>query len=649
MISTDLKRVQIQDIVENQLPAFAREDFPLIVEFLKQYYISQEYPGASVDLIQNIDQYLKLETLTSNTSSTKLLADISYTDTTINVEFNISNNILGTYQFPEKYGLIQIDDEIILYTGKTSNSFTGCVRGFSGVTSYRNLDSTDKLTFSESEIAEHIKGTEIVNLSALLLEEFLTKIKYQFSPGFQDREIDADVNQRLFVSRAKDFYKAKGTDDSFKILFGALYGEEVEVIKPKDFLFKPSDAQYRVTKDLVVEAISGDPSTLRNQTLFQDAYDSYDIPKSYASITDIEKLTYNDKTFYKLSVDFDYSKDITFDGSVLADFSVHPKTRVITQVSSGSSIIDVDSTIGFPESGELVTTYSSGTTGTLRYTSKSINQFFGVGVANTTVVGVDSEISSETDLRLNAYAYGYVGVGTANRVDMRIGSVLSEPVIDSNTYYYSANDTARIKSLGITTSSPKTNSWIYNISNNFEVAEVSVSDSSVPSYNIRTYAPSGFRIGDSISITDSTLITNGATVVDVSDEYNFVISGQGALNGSSFTIQRNLLKPTVDSTLSDYSYIEKYFANVQNTYVKFNQDLLVASASFPNYYNQPLKFYDRKIDLSGEYSGDTFTVSSVNDHGYQTGDSVWYDKYTTQDPEYGFDITSGFNIEEGVY
>jgi hypothetical protein len=651
MISTDLKRVQVQDIVENQLPAFAREDFPLIVEFLKQYYISQEYPGASVDLIQNIDQYLKLETLTNNTSSTLLASDISFSDTTIEVGFDISSNIFGTYQFPEKYGLIQIDDEIILYTGKTRNSFTGCVRGFSGVKSYRNLDSSDKLTFSESEIAEHTQGAEIVNLSALLFEEFLTKIKYQFSPGFQNREIDSDVNQRLFISKSKDFYKTKGTDDSFRILFGALYGEDVEVIKPKDFLFRPSDAQYRVTKDLVVEAISGDPSTLKNQTLFQDAYDSYDIQKSYASITDVEKLIYGDKSFYKLSVDFDYSKDITFDGSILGNFSVHPKTRIVNQVSAGSSVIDVDSTVGFPETGELVVTYSTGTSGTLSYTSKSINQFFGVGLANTTTVGTASEttINSESDIRLNAYAYAYVGVGTANRVDMRVGSVLSEPVIDADTYYFSKNDTAKIKSLGITTSSPKTDSWIYNIPNKFDVENVTISDSSVPSYVVRTYSKNNFRVGDSITITDTASVTNGATVTGVIDEYSFIIAGQGALSGSVFSVQRGILKPKVDSTLSQYSYIEKYYANVQNTYVKFNQDLLVASASFPNYYNQPLDFYDRKVVLNGEYNGDTFTVSGVNDHGYQTGDTVYYDKYVTQDPEFGFEITSGFDIREGVY
>ena len=211
MISTDLKRVQLQDVIEHQLPAFVREDFPLIVEFLKQYYISQEYPGASADLIQNIDQYLKLESLTDNFDSTSLSSGVSFTDTTINVKFDLINNVFGTYGFPEKYGLIKIDDEIILYTGKTDKSFTGCVRGFSGVTSYTKLDRTDSLTFSISEIAEHNKDTKVVNLSNLLLKEFLTKIKYQFAPGFENRELDSDINERLFISRAKDFYQTKGT------------------------------------------------------------------------------------------------------------------------------------------------------------------------------------------------------------------------------------------------------------------------------------------------------------------------------------------------------------------------------------------------------------------------------------------------------
>ena len=65
MISTDLKRVQIQSIVENQLPSFVQSDFPLLGEFLKEYYTSQESPTASADVLQNIDQYVKLVTLTT--------------------------------------------------------------------------------------------------------------------------------------------------------------------------------------------------------------------------------------------------------------------------------------------------------------------------------------------------------------------------------------------------------------------------------------------------------------------------------------------------------------------------------------------------------------------------------------------------------
>ena len=180
-------------------------------------------------------------------------------------------------------------------------------------------------------------------------------------------------------------------------------------------------------------------------------------------------MSYGENKFYKLSVDFDYSKDITFDGSIFGEFVVHPQTKLINQVSSGASFLDVDSTVGFPESGEIVVSYSNGDSGILRYRSKSINQFFGVGVANTTSIGIDfgATIESKTNVRLNVNCYSYVGFGTTTRVDMRIGSVLSEPVIDPNTYYFSENDTGKIKSLGITTSSPKTYSWLHNIYNFF--------------------------------------------------------------------------------------------------------------------------------------------------------------------------------------
>ena len=154
---------------------------------------------------------------------------------------------------------------------------------------------------------------------------------------------------------------------------------------------------------MVVESLTGDPSKLLNCTLFQDAYPNYGIKKAFAPIADIEKILDNNKEFYQFSTDYGYSADISLRGSVYGEFSAHPITKIVTQVSGGSSVIDVDSTIGFPATGELVTTYDSGITGILTYRSKSINQFYGVGVANTSVIGIGSEdsIDFKKDIRLN--------------------------------------------------------------------------------------------------------------------------------------------------------------------------------------------------------------------------------------------------------
>ena len=125
------KRIQFSNIVQNQLPRYVEEEFPLISEFLKEYYLAQEFQGGPVDLIQNIDQYTKISEVTNLTETVGLSTDIAFNDETIEVD--LLNYPNGTSGFPDSYGLIKIDDEIITYTGKTVPSFTGCVRGFSGI------------------------------------------------------------------------------------------------------------------------------------------------------------------------------------------------------------------------------------------------------------------------------------------------------------------------------------------------------------------------------------------------------------------------------------------------------------------------------------------------------------------------------------
>ena len=54
------KRVQLNKIIESQLPEFLVADFPKAIEFFRQYYLSLEHQGGSVDLVDNLDRYIRV-------------------------------------------------------------------------------------------------------------------------------------------------------------------------------------------------------------------------------------------------------------------------------------------------------------------------------------------------------------------------------------------------------------------------------------------------------------------------------------------------------------------------------------------------------------------------------------------------------------
>ena len=407
-------RVKISSVVKNQLPDFIKADFPLAGDFLAQYYTSLEGQGSTLDILQNIDKYIKIDELADLVDSTSLSTNVGIADNTITVA--------STTGFPDSYGLLEIDSEIITYTGITTNSFTGCSRGFSGITSYRSPNKPDELLFTKSGISTHSSGSVVNNLSIRFLQEFYKKVKNQITPGFEERSLSSDIDKRLFVKQAKDFYSSKGTDDSFEILFRALYGENVDVIKPRDNLFIPSDANYKISKQLVVESIEGDPMDLVNRNLFQDSI--YNFPKANGAISNVEKIIRGDKEYYRLSLDYNQSLS-----QITGDFSIHPITKLVDSVSVGSSVLSVDSTVGFGTTGTLIAKFENGTSNTINYTSKSLNQFYGCS-------GVSNNILPAQDLRLDTYAYGYSGVGTANVVKVRVTGVLNNLDPEFGGSYY---------------------------------------------------------------------------------------------------------------------------------------------------------------------------------------------------------------------
>ena len=606
-------RIKISSVVESQLPSFVREEFPLVAEFLSQYYISLEYESGTSDILQNIDQYVKIDQLTNLTESTTLSSDISSSDSEISV--------LTTYGFPDSYGLLLIDDEIITYTSKTSTSFQGCVRGFSGVTSYQDPTTPDQLVFTQSAAASHTNGSTVSNLSILFLKEFLNKVKKQITPGFEGRSLYSDLNESLFIKQSIDFYSSKGTDSSFKILFKALYGEDVEVIKPRDFLIEPSNAQYRITKDLVVEQISGDPLKLQNRTLYQD-YDGF-LSKAQGTITNVTEIFRSNRKYYVISLDYDYDKDINVFGTILGSFSIHPKTQLVLAISKGSDTLDVDTTVGFPQSGELVVTLSNGVSLNITYSDKTVNQFLGC-------TGIIVDIPIGQEVAYNGFAYGYGSNNKEDVIKVRVTGVLSDLKIPNKSKYYEKGDIVQVKTLGAYLTDYKANNWFLNVPARYDVEKIERLDISDNTYRIYLYDNHNFVNGDIIVIisalsqvysfsvvVEDIVQASESQVLSFSNRRTFVIRGQGTLDPNLFyTVIKKVAKVN-----SKYDNLSKYTANVQNVYTDLNDSLYIAANSLPYYGETSLNVNDGSIVFSGSFNG---TELNIGFHGLYSGDSIVY-------------------------
>jgi len=576
------KKVQLNKIIESQLPEFLVADFPKAVEFFKQYYISQESQGSNIDLIDNLDKYIKLDNLIPEVivGTATLSVNISASDTTIIVS--------STRGYPDDYGLLKIGDEIITYTGKTDTSFTGCIRGFSGVTgfddttkSYFTNTNRQSVIFEDTVASNHSANATIQNLSALFLQEFYKKLKKTFTPGFEEETFVSDLNVSNFIKHARNFYQSKGIEESIIILFKVLYGVTAKVIDLESRLIKSSSADYARREVVVVERISGDPFGLEGQTIFK----STDL-NTNASISEVEIFTKNNRSFYKLGLFVGYNDRDLIEGF----FTIPGFSRVLETVSPGDSVISVDSTIGFDESGIII----SGNN-TITYTSKSVNQFFGCS-------GVEDIINTTDPIRSNETVFGYENGDVSKKCELRITGVLSSFEVLEDNPLIEVGEKIFVKNIGDVIKNPSqnktnkeifANSWIYNTKTRFEVE--SIFNSSFYLYSDVDKAT--LRIGDTVDILigSSNQVAPGgsnALVQSISTPPVSVGIAEVTLGNigsfqpvpfQSYSIRRNLIKgKSLTTPIKEGNNV--YIADTLNVYTDDNEEFgYIASNSLPGY------------------------------------------------------------------
>ena len=601
------KKVQLNKIIESQLPEFLIADFPKAVEFFKQYYISQESQGSNTDLIDNLDRYIKLDNLIPEVviGTTTLSEDIDASSTTITVA--------STKGYPDDYGLLKIDDEIITYTGKTDTSFTGCIRGFSGVTGF---DDTTKVYFAntnrqsvifEDTIAStHSANTSIQNLSALFLQEFYKKLKKTFTPGFEEQTFVSDLNVSNFIKHARNFYQSKGIEESIIILFKVLYGVTAKVIDLESRLIKPSSADYIRREVVVAERISGDPFGLEGQTIFK----SNDL-ETNAAVSEVEIFTRDNISYYKLGLFIGYNDRDLVEGV----FTIPGYSKVLEAVSPGDSVISVDSTIGFDQSGTLI----SGNN-TITYTSKSVNQFFGCS-------GITNSINVADPIRSDEFVFGYENGDVTKKCELRITGVLSDFEALEDIPLMEVGEIISVKNIGDVILNPKqsktdkeifANSWIYNTKARFEVE--SISDST---FFLYTSGDKSLRVGDTVDILfgkSNEVVEGGSNALiqsinSSSNRTSVTLTNIGnftEIPGQSYSIRRNLVKAnSLNTPIKEGN--EVYIANALNVYTDDYEDFgYVASNSLPGY-----EILDEIIESSIPNGQDS------NFGGYNTQQKNW--------------------------
>ena len=390
-----------------------------------------------------------------------------------------------------------------------------------------------------------------------------------------------------------------------------MYGKDVEVILPRDFLIQPSDAQYRITKDLVVEAIEGDPTDLVNLTLYQDSI--YNIPESRGTISNVEKIIRGNKEYYVISLDYGYD-NLNATGLTLGNFTVHPRTRNLVDTVSGSDTLTVDSTLGFPDSGVLTVNLENGTQLSINYESKSLTQFYGCS-------GINQNIPKNSELNLDTFAFGYADIEQTQIVKVRVTGVLSNLNLDTPAKYYSKGDLVKIRTLGKETDNFRANKWLFNISSTHNIKSVVELDSLNFKYRIDLYDQHLFYIGDSVTIVppqaQPTSEVRGI-ISSIKNSTSIIVSAeQRLISFVPFQIRKNIVNVSSSNNLS----LNKYTANVQNTYLDGVNSVYVTSPSLPYYLNNSLSIRDKKVTFSGTFSGDTLTISN---HKFYTGDRIVY-------------------------
>ena len=567
-------RSQISDSITGQFASFIQDSFPTFIEFVKAYYQSQELKGYCLDIINNWADYYNLDNYGNLVTETTTISTVTTSSTTVDVT--------STRDFPSE-GLILIDDEIIYYQSKGATLFNTCSRGFDAV---KAIGEAGDFIFSSTTPTEHVLGSKVVNLNNLfplfMLGQFKELLLSTYPKNFY-----SGLTESTVIKRIKDFYASKGSTRSFQFVLRTIFGVESEVSYPRDRIFKPSDAYYTSREVIRCVAITGDPTELVGEVLYQEA-DAND-PSINAARIYVKGVV---EVFTQTGSIFEVDVDTN---NALGTF-VTPYKSILAADLTGSlsdDIITVDSTLGWPEKNGRFRIEDE----IISYTDKTVNQFLGCNRARESTLNVAHDAGQEVFAAYKIYGKSNVD---GSEIQLKVyGGTRGVNISKGGKYYLPQSKVTTPLAPGFDSLDPIWSSFVYNVRRALRgvTATLGTPDpNGAVRVTVTTKEKHQLRRDDKVRIlnAEEDIYNNQHDVIGIVDNYifEFVLSSTPAapiLAGKEFFIAREFAYGS-----SDYSYnaiVSKFIADTSNTY-KSSTDCIVASTGIPSHKIGPFAAAD---------------------------------------------------------
>lgn len=167
------------------------------------------------------------------------------------------------------------------------------------------------------------------------LDEFVIRFKKELSVLFPTNTL---TNERFILERIREFYKARGSKESYQFLFRALFNKEADVFYPSTQILRASDGKWVQEKSIFVSATTGD--------IFNFSGKIIEIKTNQKTIEVFSpRVVYYRNNIYEVFIERAYTQDIfigntvnSADGTVVGTILPCPAKYTITSEGSGFEV-----------------------------------------------------------------------------------------------------------------------------------------------------------------------------------------------------------------------------------------------------------------------------------------------------------------------